>query len=104
MTVSLDEQLDITMNTRVSTSGTRKWMFDGTTDSTSEVIEDPSGVFTLSISKASKSVAGIHHFYYHNNERKGGLTRVIVRGKELINEKKVHEKTHPFTNINPFPN
>ena len=68
------------MNTGQTATGIWVWMVNGVTDRTSDASEN-SGVYSLSVSKADQSIAGIHHLYRQTDDSKGALTRVIVRGK-----------------------
>ncbi|XP_071486556.1 uncharacterized protein [Diadema antillarum] len=75
VTASIDEDVRLVTNPAGTITGTLVWMLNGQTDLSASV---SSGV--LNISKANKSMAGVHHYYYRGDPERGGIIRLIVRG------------------------
>ncbi|XP_071510458.1 receptor-type tyrosine-protein phosphatase T-like [Diadema antillarum] len=76
VSASIDEEVQLVMNAGTETgTGSLVWMLNGQTDLSASVSSDE-----LYISRASESMAGIHHYYYMDNPERGGIIRLIVRG------------------------
>ncbi|XP_071486554.1 receptor-type tyrosine-protein phosphatase F-like [Diadema antillarum] len=76
VTASIDEEVRLVMNAGTGAgTGSLVWMLNGQTDLSASVQANQ-----LNISRASKSMAGIHHYYYSNMPERGGFIRLIVRG------------------------
>ncbi|XP_071477520.1 uncharacterized protein, partial [Diadema antillarum] len=75
VTASIDEDVRLVMNAVETGTGSLVWMLNGQTDLSASV-----STGELYISKASKSMAGVHHYYYNDMPERGGIIRLIVRG------------------------